>query len=86
MALPTGQYGGTYWEIFASVCPNVFEPVVAPIAFNVDREKRHATIRIPDLIESEVEPIKNPAPARNTGPASRCLMASNIRRRKWATR
>jgi hypothetical protein len=51
------------WRIAGeeAVCPNVIEPVVGPITFNVDREKRHATIRITDLIESDVEPIKNPA-------------------------
>jgi hypothetical protein len=25
IALPSGQHGGTYWEIFASVLPNVVE-------------------------------------------------------------
>jgi len=39
----------------------VIEPLFAPITLNVDREKRHATIRIQDIVESEVEPIKNPA-------------------------
>ena len=61
IALDSGQHGGPYWEIFGAVCPNVVEPIVAPISLNVDREKRRATIRIPDLIESDVEPIKNPA-------------------------
>jgi hypothetical protein len=60
VALASGQHGGTYWEVFAAVCPNRLEPLFAPITFNVDREKRHATIRVPDLIESDVEPIKNP--------------------------
>jgi hypothetical protein len=61
IALATGQHGGTYWEVFAAVCPNRIEPLFAPINFNVDREKRHATIRIQGIVESEVEPIKNPA-------------------------
>ena len=61
IALDSGQHGGTIFEIFAAVCPNSIEPLVAPITFNVDREKRRATIRIPGLIESDVEPIKNPA-------------------------
>ena len=60
IALPSGQHGGTYWEIFASVISNVLETVVAPITLIVDREKRCATIRIPELIECDVEPIKNP--------------------------
>jgi hypothetical protein len=61
IALDSGQHGGPYWEIFGVVCPNVVEPIVAAISLSVDREKRRATIRIPDLIESDVEPIKNPA-------------------------
>jgi hypothetical protein len=60
VALATGQHGGTYWEVFAAVCPNRPEPLFAPITFKFDREKRHATVRVPDLIESDVEPIKNP--------------------------
>ena len=61
IALDTGQHGGTYWEIFAAVCPTMIEPLIASISLNVDREKRRATIRIPDLIDADVEPIKNPA-------------------------
>jgi hypothetical protein len=61
IALDSGQHGGLYWEIFAAVCPNLMEPLFAPITLNVNREKRHATIRIPDIAESDVEPIKNPA-------------------------
>jgi hypothetical protein len=38
----------------------VLEPVVAPITLIVDRENRCATIRIPELIDCDVEPIKNP--------------------------
>jgi hypothetical protein len=29
IALPSGQHGGTYWEIFASLINNVVEPIVA---------------------------------------------------------
>lgn len=36
------------------------ETLFAPISFNVDREKRCATVRIPGIAESDVEPIKNP--------------------------
>jgi hypothetical protein len=58
-----GYFGDTrldYWEIFGAVCPNLIEPLFAPITLNVDREKRRATIRIPGIAESDVEPIKNP--------------------------
>ncbi len=61
IALDSGQHGGTYWEIFAAVCPNLIETLLAPITLTVDREKRRATIRIPGIAESNVEPIKSPA-------------------------
>ena len=61
VALSNGQHGGAYFEVFAAVCPNRTEPLFAPINFNVDREKRRATIRIQGIVESDVEPIKNPA-------------------------
>ena len=51
---------GRYWEVFSDVCPNLIEPLFAPITLNVDREKRCATIRIPGIAESDTEPIKNP--------------------------
>lgn len=60
IGLDSGQHGGPYWEVFAAVCPNLIEPLFGPITFTVDREKRRATIRIPGVAESEIEPIKNP--------------------------
>ena len=60
IALDSAQHGGLYWEIFAAVCPNLIEPLFAPITLNSDREKRRATIRIPGIAESDLEPIKNP--------------------------
>jgi hypothetical protein len=60
LAIGSGTQGGAYWEIFAAVCPNLIEPVIAPIYLEVDRERRRATVRIPEVGEIEVEPIKNP--------------------------
>jgi hypothetical protein len=37
IALDSGEHGGTYWEIFAAVCPNLIEPLFAPVSLNVDR-------------------------------------------------
>jgi hypothetical protein len=61
IALDSGEHGGTYWEVFAAVCPNLIEPLFAPVSLNVDREKRQATVRITGIAESDIEPIKNPA-------------------------
>ena len=59
-ALLTGEQGGAYFEIFASVCTNTRETLIAPIEFEIDRERRLASIRIPDVGDTRVEPIKNP--------------------------
>jgi hypothetical protein len=59
-ALATGKQGGTYFEIFAAVCPNDREPIAAPIELEVDRESRRARLRIGGLGESRIEPIVNP--------------------------
>lgn len=61
IALESGKEGGGYFEIFAAVCPNELEPLVKPIDFEVDRERRQAKIQIPDIGEALGEPIKNPA-------------------------
>ena len=70
IALTTGRHGGTYWEIFASVIPNVVEPIIAPISINMDRDKRRATLRIPDVIACDVEPIKNWKTSDRSKPAT----------------
>jgi hypothetical protein len=58
-ALATGQHGGTYFEVFASVVSDR-EPTVAKIELDVDRDSRRGSFRIDGLAESQVEPIVNP--------------------------
>jgi hypothetical protein len=60
IALDSGSHGGAIFEIFAAVCPNVLDPVIAPITLQTDRERRQALLRIPNLGEIQAEPIKNP--------------------------
>jgi hypothetical protein len=60
IALDTGTQGGTIFEIFAAVCSNVPETLVAPITFESDRESREAHVLIPGIGELRAEPIKNP--------------------------
>lgn len=62
MELYSGSHGGTYFEIFASVCPNTLEPIIAPLEVQLNREKRVATLRIPGIAESKIEPIRNAVP------------------------
>ena len=60
IAIESGQHGGLIWEISAAVAPTQIEPLFAPITFKVDRDKRRATVRIPGIGETNIEPIKNP--------------------------
>ena len=59
-SLESGTQGGTYFEIFSAVCSNVLETLSAPITIEIDRERRKALLRIPDIGEGHIEPIKNP--------------------------
>jgi hypothetical protein len=59
-AIDSGKHGGTYFEIFSSVCPHVLEPVYAPISFEMDAERRVARFEVPGLVECRTEPMKNP--------------------------
>ena len=59
-ALTSGAHGHPVFEIFSAMMPNQMEPVVAPISFEVDRERRLARISIPGIAETEIQPIKNP--------------------------
>jgi hypothetical protein len=59
-AMESGAHGGPYFEIFASVCPNEREAVTAAITFQSDREARRASVRVGDIGELRIEPIKNP--------------------------
>jgi hypothetical protein len=65
--LDGGAEGGAYFEVFAAVCPNRLDTVTAPIELTVDRDQRTASLRIPNIAEAQVEPIKNPV----TGDAHR---------------
>jgi hypothetical protein len=60
IALESGAQGGTNFEIFAAVCPNMLEPVFAPIDLRIDCERRQAAWSVPGIGEARTEPIKNP--------------------------
>ncbi len=60
LALDGGAQGGAYFEVFAAVCPNVLEPLYAPITMEVDRTGARASVRVGNLAEARAEPIKNP--------------------------
>jgi hypothetical protein len=58
--LVSGEHGGTYFEIFASVLPHRHETVVAPVEIETDRESRIASVRVGQIAECRIEPIKSP--------------------------
>jgi hypothetical protein len=59
-ALVSGEHGGTYFEVFASVSPHRHETAVASIMIDADRERRVASVRVGELAECRIEPIKSP--------------------------
>jgi len=59
IALDGVNMAGSIGRSLRPSAPNLIEALFAPVTFNVDREKRRATIRIPGIAESDTEPIKN---------------------------
>lgn len=58
LTILSGGAGGTLFEIFSAVCPNVREPIFAPIDFDFDIESRSGRLRVGDLVDSEVETLR----------------------------
>lgn len=64
----TGQAGGMWFEVVASIVTDVRDPLIAPI--EIDISGREGTVRIGDVIENRFQPIKNPV----TGEEERVLV------------
>lgn len=64
------QSEGAVFAIFMSLVSKVLEPKFAPIEFEFDLKKRSARCRVPGLLETVSEPIKNPV----TGDPHRILV------------
>jgi Protein of unknown function (DUF1326) len=54
----SGQHGGSWFEVVASIVTEVKDPGIAPIDFQVDG--RTGTIKVGDVMENSFAPIKNP--------------------------
>jgi len=50
----------TIWWVFSAMCPNKLEPLFLPIEIDIDVEARRGHIRVPGIIETVGEPIRNP--------------------------
>ena len=58
---------GTLFQITSLIVTKMHDPIFAPITFEFDKKARTARLVIPGVLESDVEPIKNPV----TGAAHR---------------
>jgi hypothetical protein len=52
--------GATIFNVFASVITTLHEPAYVPIDFTVDLDRSVGSVRIEGLMETQVEPIRNP--------------------------
>jgi hypothetical protein len=50
----------TMWWVYAAMCSTKLEPQFKPIEFEVDVDARRARLRVPGIVESSGEPIRNP--------------------------
>ncbi|MCL4252108.1 MAG: DUF1326 domain-containing protein [Anaerolineae bacterium] len=51
---------GTLFHIFSLIVSKMHDPIFAPVTFRFDKNARVAQLSIPGVLETEVEPIKNP--------------------------
>jgi hypothetical protein len=51
---------GTLFHIFSVIVSKIHDPIFAPVDFRFDKAGRTARLIIPGVLESEVEPIRNP--------------------------
>ncbi|MEP6820948.1 MAG: DUF1326 domain-containing protein [Chthoniobacterales bacterium] len=52
--------GTTHFNIFNSTLSEVLDPIYAPIELKIDVDAREASVKVPNLVESEGVPMTNP--------------------------
>jgi hypothetical protein len=52
--------GATIFNVFAPTFAKMHDPVFAKIEFDLDLEKRIGSVRVAGVIDSAIEPIRNP--------------------------
>jgi hypothetical protein len=50
----------TMWWVYAAVAPKRLQPLFKPVEFDVDVEGRRGYFRVPGVVETTGEPIRNP--------------------------
>jgi len=58
----SGEHGDTLMEIVAAVCPTKHEPILADFEFEFDIESRAGRLKAGDVLETEVETLRNIEP------------------------
>jgi hypothetical protein len=59
----TGQEtvpGATIFNVFAATLAKLHDPIFAPIELTLDLDKRVGSVRVAGIIDTAVEPIRNP--------------------------
>ena len=61
-AIMSGQNSaeGTLFHIFSLIVTKMHDPIFAPVSFEFNKAARTARIDIPGVLQTDVEPIKNP--------------------------
>ncbi len=49
--------------IYRAMCATALAPIFKPIAIEIDMDKRRARLSVPGIVDTSVEPIKNPVTA-----------------------
>jgi hypothetical protein len=53
-------------QIYRAMCSTVHEPLFRKIEMSVDVDRRTARLRIPDLVDTAIDPIRNPVTGAET--------------------
>ena len=51
---------GTIFNILSAITETMLDPIFAPIEFRFDKAARRARLAVPGVLETDVEPIRNP--------------------------
>lgn len=63
MKIMTGQETddmATMWWVFSAMAPNKLEPLFRPIEVEIDVDARRGHFRVPGIVDTVAEPIRNP--------------------------
>lgn len=61
LTILSGKAGNAWFEILSSIITNVYDPQFVSIAWEFDKKKRKARVRVPGFLETKSAPLKIPA-------------------------